>query len=90
MNFYETIIVGLIFFLCWDTAQFHGVKRWCGIGFPIATLLFIYIMWRAMLTTIFKNGINWRGTHYVGRAKSQQSVELETEKEGGWWWNTHD
>jgi glycosyltransferase involved in cell wall biosynthesis len=58
------IIVGLIFFLCFDTAQFHGVKRWCGIGFPIATLLFIYIMWRAMMTTIFNNGIKWRGTHY--------------------------
>jgi glycosyltransferase involved in cell wall biosynthesis len=58
------IIVGLISILCFDTAQFHGVKRWCGIGFPIATVLFIYIMWRAMLTTIFNNGINWRGTHY--------------------------
>jgi hypothetical protein len=58
------IIVGLIFFLCLDTAQFHGSKRWSGIGFPIVTLLFIYIMWRAMLTTIFNNGINWRGTHY--------------------------
>jgi glycosyltransferase involved in cell wall biosynthesis len=58
------IIVGLIFFLCFDTAQFHGVKRWGGIGFPLATLLFIYIMWRAMVTTILNNGINWRGTHY--------------------------
>jgi glycosyltransferase involved in cell wall biosynthesis len=58
------IIVGLIFFLCFDTAQFHGVKRWSGIGFPIATFLFIYIMWRAMLTTIFNNGIHWRGTYY--------------------------
>jgi glycosyltransferase involved in cell wall biosynthesis len=63
-QFINFIIVGLIFFLCWDTAQFHGFKRWSGIGFPIVTLLGIYIMWRAMLTTMFNNGIDWRGTHY--------------------------
>jgi len=58
------IIVMVIILLCWDGARFHNLRRWYGIGFPICTLLFIYIMWRAMLITIFNNGINWRGTHY--------------------------
>lgn len=58
------IIVLIIILLCWDGARFHNLKRWYGIGFPICTLLFIYIMWKSMLMTIFNNGINWRGTHY--------------------------
>jgi hypothetical protein len=58
------IIVGGIPLLLWDTARFHGFRRWSGIGFPFATVLFIYIMWRAMLTTLWNQGIRWRGTHY--------------------------
>jgi cellulose synthase/poly-beta-1,6-N-acetylglucosamine synthase-like glycosyltransferase len=51
--------------LCWFNAPLAGVRRWHGIGFPIATLLFLYILWRAMLTTIRNDGIDWRGTHYA-------------------------
>ena len=35
-----------------------------GIGFPLATLLFLYIVWRSMLTILWNGGIEWRGTHY--------------------------
>lgn len=58
------MIVLVILLLYWDNAQFHNLRRWYGIGAPIATVLFIYILWRATLTTIFNNGIDWRGTHY--------------------------
>ncbi len=57
-------IVLIILFICWDNARFHNSRRWYGIGFPISTLLFIYIMWRSMLITLINNGIRWRGTHY--------------------------
>ena len=60
----NTIIVAGIPLLLWDTSRFHGFRRWSGIGFPLATVLFIYIMWRAMLTTLWNQGIRWRGTHY--------------------------
>jgi glycosyltransferase involved in cell wall biosynthesis len=50
--------------LCGDTAWFLGVPRWYAIGFPIATLLFIYIMWKSMLTALLSGGITWRGTRY--------------------------
>jgi glycosyltransferase involved in cell wall biosynthesis len=50
--------------LCGDTARFLGVPRWYAIGFPVATLLFIYIMWKSMLTALLDGGITWRGTHY--------------------------
>jgi glycosyltransferase involved in cell wall biosynthesis len=50
--------------LCWINAPLAGVRRWHGIGFPLATLLFLYIVWRAMLLTLWNDGIDWRGTHY--------------------------
>lgn len=49
---------------CWDTSRFHNAKRWYGIGLSMATLLFIYIVWRSMLMTFLNDGISWRGTHY--------------------------
>jgi cellulose synthase/poly-beta-1,6-N-acetylglucosamine synthase-like glycosyltransferase len=54
----------VLFLLGWVNAPLAGVRRWHGIGFPIATLLFNYIVWRATLTTIRNDGIDWRGTHY--------------------------
>jgi hypothetical protein len=50
--------------LGWLNAPLAGVRRWHGIGFPLATLLFLYILWRATLKTILNDGIDWRGTHY--------------------------
>lgn len=58
------MIVLIMLSLYWEIMKSHNAKRWLGIGFPISTCLFIYIMWRAMLTAIFNNGITWRDTHY--------------------------
>ena len=57
-------IVGLLAILYVDIANCHGSKRWHCVGFPIAALLFQYILWRATLKTLWNNGIDWRGTHY--------------------------
>jgi cellulose synthase/poly-beta-1,6-N-acetylglucosamine synthase-like glycosyltransferase len=54
----------VLFLLGWLNAPLAGVRRWHGIGFPVATLLFNYIVWRATLTTLKNDGIDWRGTHY--------------------------
>lgn len=51
--------------LCWANVPLTGLRRWHGIGFPIASLLFLYILWRATLTTLWNDGIDWRGTHYA-------------------------
>jgi glycosyltransferase involved in cell wall biosynthesis len=56
--------VAVLIALCWINAPLAGVRRWHGIGFPLATLLFLYILWRAMLLTLWNDGIDWRGTHY--------------------------
>jgi hypothetical protein len=34
------------------------------LAFPIIIGLFLYIQWRAMLLTYWRNGIRWRDTHY--------------------------
>ena len=60
----NAVVVLAILALCRDTARFLTVVPWHGVAFPVATLLFIYIMWRSMLTALFHGGINWRSTHY--------------------------
>jgi hypothetical protein len=56
--------VAVLLALCWINAPLAGVRRWHGVGFPFATLLFLYIVWRAMVLTLWRDGIDWRGTHY--------------------------
>ncbi|HEY0781249.1 MAG TPA: glycosyltransferase [Thermoanaerobaculia bacterium] len=50
--------------LGWVNSPLAGVRRWTGIGLPLATLLFVYVVWRSMLSTLWRSGIDWRGTHY--------------------------
>ena len=56
--------VAVLFTLCWLNAPLAGVRRWHGVGFPVATVLFLYILWRSTLTILWNGGIDWRGTHY--------------------------
>ncbi len=58
------LIAASILALCWDSARFFGAKPWHGVAFPVITLFFLYILWRAMLVTVVKGGIHWRGTFY--------------------------
>jgi glycosyltransferase involved in cell wall biosynthesis len=51
-------LVGLL------TARFTHSPRWNGLVTPLATLLFVYIVWRSALIALWRRGISWRGTHY--------------------------
>ena len=57
-----TVLIMLM--LCAYTLQAQRLSPWYCIGFPLGTLLFIYILWRAMILNIRNDGITWRGTHY--------------------------
>jgi glycosyltransferase involved in cell wall biosynthesis len=61
LNVLTLVAITLIFA---DNAPFVGLRRWYVIGFPFATLLFIYILWKASFKAIFSGGIEWRGTRY--------------------------
>jgi cellulose synthase/poly-beta-1,6-N-acetylglucosamine synthase-like glycosyltransferase len=54
----------LILLLCAVNAPLAGVRRWHGLGYPVASLLFLFILWRSTLVTLWTGGIDWRGTHY--------------------------
>ncbi len=54
----------LILAVCVLSAGLQNRSRWYALGFPLATLLFLFIMWRSALITLIHGGINWRGTHY--------------------------
>ncbi|HEX4949576.1 MAG TPA: glycosyltransferase family 2 protein [Blastocatellia bacterium] len=60
---YVASLVAMVL-IFWDNARFMGLSRWYVIGFPFATLLFIYIIWKSALKALFSGGIEWRGTRY--------------------------
>jgi glycosyltransferase involved in cell wall biosynthesis len=57
-----------------DNARFVGLPRWYVVGFPFATLLFIYILWKSALKAIFSGGIEWRGTRYSLKELRQNKI----------------
>ncbi len=57
-------VVLLLTVLFADCASFHGSRRWYAIGFPLATLLFIWIILRTTTLNLVQGGIRWRGTFY--------------------------
>jgi cellulose synthase/poly-beta-1,6-N-acetylglucosamine synthase-like glycosyltransferase len=58
------VAVALLLILCWVNARLTHLPVWTGLGFPFATLFFLYIVWRAMILTLVQGGIRWRGTLY--------------------------
>ena len=46
------VVVLVILILRRDSARFLTVPPWHGVAFPAATLLFIFILWRSMLTAL--------------------------------------
>jgi glycosyltransferase involved in cell wall biosynthesis len=47
-----------------DNNHRHGAEARYVIGFPLAVLLLLFILWRATLKTLITDGIAWRDTHY--------------------------
>lgn len=58
------VAVLLAFAMYAGAARAQEVSPLYGVFFPVATLAFLYIVWRAMVVTIANDGIDWRGTHY--------------------------
>lgn len=56
--------VALAFGMYAGAARAQGVSPLYGLLFPVATLAFLYIVWRAAIVTLARGGIEWRGTHY--------------------------
>jgi hypothetical protein len=60
---YLIAAVILVLFIA-DANHFYGLARWYSLGHPLAAFLFVYILWKSMILTLWTGGIDWRGTHY--------------------------
>lgn len=47
-----------------DAARRHRMPWYFGVGYPVAAVLFVYIVIRTMLLTLMQGGMYWRGTFY--------------------------
>ena len=63
-----------------DVAQQAGVdpaetrRLWLALGFPLAALLFCWIVVRTMVLNLWQGGIYWRGTFYPLRELKQNRL----------------
>ena len=46
------------------SAAAQGSPVWHGVLFPVASMMFIFVVWNATLYALVNRGIEWRGTHY--------------------------
>jgi glycosyltransferase involved in cell wall biosynthesis len=56
--------VALMLFLFAGAAREQRAPVWLGVAIPLASLLFITVVWNATLYALVHRGIEWRGTHY--------------------------
>ncbi|HEX2211518.1 MAG TPA: glycosyltransferase family 2 protein [Longimicrobium sp.] len=58
------VAVAVILFLFAGMAREQKVPAWCGLLFPLASAMFIVVVWNATIYALVHRGIEWRGTHY--------------------------
>ena len=51
--------------LAYGMARNIGLRWHTALGFPLVVALLIFITWRSVLLTYWRNGIRWRETHYA-------------------------
>jgi glycosyltransferase involved in cell wall biosynthesis len=59
------VAVAMVLLLFTGAAREQRVRPWLGLAVPLAALLFIVVLWNAMLYALIHRGIEWRGTHYA-------------------------
>ena len=56
------VLMAILFYAM--NAPAVGARREHGVLFPVAVLMFVFLLWNSMLRTLVNDGINWRDTHY--------------------------
>ncbi|MCB1213904.1 MAG: glycosyltransferase [Deltaproteobacteria bacterium] len=54
----------LLFLLYQQNASTQGLPSYHALVFPISALIFLYMIWRAILITLKQGGVHWRETFY--------------------------
>jgi len=60
--YFLAVVVMLL--LISDANRFYDLPRSYALAHPLSAVLFVYILWKSMLLTLWTGGISWRGTHY--------------------------
>ncbi|HEX6751883.1 MAG TPA: glycosyltransferase [Longimicrobium sp.] len=58
------VAVAILLVLFAGAAREQRVPPWYGVAVPLASALFIAVIWNATLYALVHRGIEWRGTHY--------------------------
>ena len=58
------LVVAIILFQFAGMAREQKVPAWYGLLFPLASVMFIVVIWNATIYALVHRGIEWRGTHY--------------------------
>jgi len=58
------LVVGIILMLLINCAQANGVRSRYALYFPLASVLFVWIILRNTALNLWQGGIHWRGTFY--------------------------
>jgi len=56
--------VGVMLVMYAGAARAQRTPWWLGMMFPLACVLFLFVMWNATIYALVNRGIEWRGTHY--------------------------
>jgi hypothetical protein len=60
---YMLAVILMLLFIS-DANHLYGLPRRYAFAHPLSSLLFVYILWKSTLRTLWTGGIRWRGTHY--------------------------
>lgn len=60
----NALIVLVIYSILFSNSGRLGIRRRFIFPFPMAIMIFVYILLRSMTVTLWNDGIDWRGTHY--------------------------
>ncbi len=64
LQFFNSAIVLLLMILYGTVARRFALPYWHGFAYPLATLLYLYILWKSSLSTLLNQGIYWRDSFY--------------------------
>ena len=70
---YMVIVLILLLIMGYGAHLCHG-SPWLGLGLPLASALLLYIFWKSMIQTLWRQGIFWRETFYPLRLLKANKV----------------
>ncbi len=54
-------VIGVLYV---DQARVHDLPVWTVVLFPVCCVIFLWILWRSIVRTLARGGLDWRGTFY--------------------------